>query len=117
MLCPRCRHENPARAKFCLECGQRLALACAACGTELPETAKFCPECGHPVATAGAGGGAAPVEPAPATYTPRHLAERILTSRSALEGERKPVTVLFCDLVGSTALAERLGAGGHARAR
>jgi class 3 adenylate cyclase/tetratricopeptide (TPR) repeat protein len=48
----------------------------------------------------------------PATYTPRHLAERILTSRGALEGERKPVTVLFCDLVGSTALAERLGAEG-----
>jgi class 3 adenylate cyclase/tetratricopeptide (TPR) repeat protein len=109
MLCPRCRHENPARAKFCLECGQRLALACVACGAELPETAKFCPECGRPVAAAGAGG-AAPAEPAPAAYTPRHLAERILTSRSALEGERKSVTVLFCDLVGSTGLAERLGA-------
>ena len=51
----------------------------------------------------------------PATLHARHLAERILTSRSALEGERKPVTVLFCDLVGSTALAERLGRGGHAR--
>ena len=111
MLCPRCRHENPARAKFCLECGQRLAPACIACGAELPETAKFCPECGRPVAAAGAGG-AAPAEPAPAAYTPRHLAERILTSRSALEGERKPVTVLFCDLVGSTALAGRLGAEG-----
>ena len=109
MLCPRCRHENPARAKFCLECGQRLAPACVACGAELPETAKFCPECGRAVAAAGAGG-AAPAEPAPAAYTPRHLAERILTSRSALEGERKSVTVLFCDLVGSTGLAERLGA-------
>ncbi|HSD28309.1 MAG TPA: adenylate/guanylate cyclase domain-containing protein, partial [Vicinamibacteria bacterium] len=109
MLCPRCRRENPARAKFCLECGQRLALACVACGAELPETAKFCPECGRPVAAAGAGG-TAPAEPAPAAYTPRHLAERILTSRSALEGERKSVTVLFCDLVGSTGLAERLGA-------
>ena len=111
MLCPRCRHENPARAKFCLECGQRLAPACVACGAELPEAAKFCPECGRAVAAAGAGG-TAPAEPAPAAYTPRHLAERILTSRSALEGERKPVTVLFCDLVGSTALAERLGAEG-----
>jgi len=49
MQCPRCRHENPARAKFCLECGQRLARTCAACGTELPETAKFCAECGTPI--------------------------------------------------------------------
>jgi class 3 adenylate cyclase/tetratricopeptide (TPR) repeat protein len=115
MRCPRCRHDNPARAKFCLECGQRLALTCLACGTELPETAKFCPECGRAAAAAGAGGPAEPARPdarTPATYTPRHLAERILTSRGALEGERKPVTVLFCDLVGSTALAERLGAEG-----
>jgi class 3 adenylate cyclase/tetratricopeptide (TPR) repeat protein len=116
MRCPRCRHENPSRAKFCLECGQRLASACLACGTELPDAAKFCPECGHAVAAGGAGPAAptpaAPEIRTPATYTPRHLAERILTSRSALEGERKPVTVLFCDLVGSTALAERLGAEG-----
>jgi class 3 adenylate cyclase/tetratricopeptide (TPR) repeat protein len=74
-------------------------------------------ECGQPVAGPGAGVAAEPaatgVEPrTPAAYTPRHLAERILTSRDALEGERKPVTVLFCDLVGSTALAERLGPEG-----
>ena len=113
MLCPRCRHENPARAKFCLECGQRLALACAACGTELPETAKFCPECGRPVAAAGSG------RPGPPRPSRRRPPTRRGTSpsgssppRSALEGERKPVTVLFCDLVGSTALAERLGPEG-----
>ena len=114
MQCPRCRQENPARAKFCLECGRRLVSSCGACGTELPDTARFCPACGRPVVA----GATAPSEPAPpeagtpAVYTPRHLAERILTTRSALEGERKPVTVLFCDLVGSTALAERLGAEG-----
>jgi class 3 adenylate cyclase/tetratricopeptide (TPR) repeat protein len=113
MRCPRCGQENPVQAKFCLECGQRLALACVACGATLPESAKFCPECGRPV---GATAPAAPDEPGPAetrtpaAYTPRHLAERILTSRGALEGERKSVTVLFCDLVGSTGLAERLGA-------
>jgi class 3 adenylate cyclase len=45
----------------------------------------------------------------PLSYTPRHLAEKILTSRSALEGERKQVTVLFCDLANSTAIAERIG--------
>ena len=117
VACPRCRHANPARAKFCLECGQRLGATCAACGAELPDHAKFCMECGHPVGSVAA---AAPAEPAamepatraPAAYTPRHLAEKILTSRAALAGERKAVTVLFCDLVGSTALAERLGAEG-----
>ena len=118
MQCPRCRHDNAPRAKFCQECGQRLPSACQACGAPLPESAKFCPECGHPVGAAPApppAAAPAPVAPAartPAAYTPRHLAERILTTRSALEGERKPVTVLFCDLVGSTALAERLGAEG-----
>src|SRR5207245_1707242 len=75
--------------------------------SELPADAKFCLECGEPVASQ------ATVEPrftSPESYTPKHLAEKILTSKSALEGERKQVTVLFCDLVGSTALAERLGA-------
>jgi Double zinc ribbon len=111
---PALRQENPARAKFCLECGRRLVSSYGACGTELPDTARFCPACGRPVVA----GATAPSEPAPpeagtpATYIPRHLAGRILTTRSALEGERKPVTVLFCDLVGSTALAERLGAEG-----
>jgi class 3 adenylate cyclase/tetratricopeptide (TPR) repeat protein len=117
VLCPRCRHDNPARAKFCQECGQRLARVCARCGVEIPDGAKFCMECGQPVAGPGAGVAAEPaatgVEPrTPAAYTPRHLAEKILTSRGALEGERKPVTVLFCDLVGSTELAERLGLEG-----
>jgi class 3 adenylate cyclase/tetratricopeptide (TPR) repeat protein len=115
--CPRCRHVNPTRAKFCQECGQRLALVCPACGAEIRETAKFCTECGQPI---GAGRVVAPGQSpspehairTPAAYTPRHLAERILTSRTALAGERKAVTVLFCDVVGSTALAERLGAEG-----
>ena len=101
--CPRCRHENPGDAKFCLECGGRLALACGACGTELPAGAKFCKECGQAV------GAVAPLaaprtERPPGSYTPRHLAEKILTSRAALEGERKQVTVLFADLKGSMEL-------------
>jgi class 3 adenylate cyclase len=99
--CPQCQHENPPQAKFCLECGSRLALRCAQCGTELPANAKFCLECGQP-----AGGRAAIPAPLPTpdTYTPKHLAERILTSRTALEGERKQVTVLFADLKGSMEL-------------
>ena len=108
MRCPECRQENPSGAKFCLECGQRLPAGCEACGQPVPAGAKFCVECGAPVA------GAARPEPvgAPASYTPRHLAEKILASRTALEGERKSVTVLFCDVVRSTVLAEQLGPEG-----
>src|ERR1700730_14180745 len=102
MQCPRCQHENPQQAKFCLECGARLALTCAKCRAELPGSAKFCLECGEPI-------GPQIQARSPESYTPKHLAEKILTSRGALEGERKPVTVLFCDLVSSTGLAERLG--------
>ena len=54
MPCPRCQHENPLQAKFCLECGCRLALTCAQCGTDLPASAKFCLECGHPIGSAAA---------------------------------------------------------------
>ena len=104
MQCPGCRQDNPAGARFCAACGTRLAAACTTCGAALPPGARFCPACGGAVATATA----APAR-TPDVYTPRHLAERILTSRAALQGERKPVTVLFCDLVGSTSLAERLG--------
>ena len=83
--CPQCQHDNPGDAKFCLECGLRLALKCLTCGTELPSGAKFCKECGQAVA------GPALSPPArfgnPDSYTPKHLAERILTSKAALEGE------------------------------
>jgi class 3 adenylate cyclase len=101
MKCPRCQHENPPGSSFCLECGARLAQACASCGAELPAGSKFCNKCGTPVATE------APTQPrfaSPDSYTPRHLAEKILTSKSALEGERKQVTVLFADLKGSMEL-------------
>ena len=103
MKCPRCQHENPPQAKFCLECASPLARACPNCGTQLPPTAKFCLECAHPVA----GPGPTPSQPrfaSPESYTPKHLAEKILTSKAALEGERKQVTVLFADLKGSMEL-------------
>ncbi len=98
--CPRCQHENPPEAKFCLECGARLTLACSSCGSPVPASAKFCLECGQPIAS---------VTPArrfdsPQSYTPKHLAERIFSSKRALEGERKQVTVLFADLKGSMEL-------------
>ena len=105
MQCARCQQDNPPQAKFCLECGLRLVLMCAQCDTELPAGAKFCLECGQPV-------GARPAMPSrfavPEAYTPRHLAEKILTARSDLEGERKQVTVLFADIKGSTELIESL---------
>src|SRR5437016_6632291 len=99
MKCPRCQQDNPAHARFCLGCGARLALACASCGTELPGDARFCLQCGHAVPA-----GTSVRSPAPETYTPKHLAERILTSKAVLEGERKQVTVLFADLKASMEL-------------
>jgi class 3 adenylate cyclase/tetratricopeptide (TPR) repeat protein len=101
LKCPRCQQENPAQAKFCLECATPLILRCENCGTQLPPNAKFCFECAKPVSGLGT---AAPRFVSPDDYTPKHLAERILSSKTALEGERKQVTVLFADLKGSMEL-------------
>jgi len=101
MKCSRCQHENPSGAKFCEECASSLTRTCANCGTQLSATAKFCPECAHPVA---AGVVTQRRFTSPETYTPKHLAEKILTSKAALEGERKQVTVLFADMKGSMEL-------------
>src|SRR5712692_6566309 len=87
MQCPACRHENPGQAKFCLECGARLVVSCSNCGTELPPSAKFCLECGARVTASSAV--MASRSASPEAYTPKHLAERILTTKAALEGERK----------------------------
>jgi class 3 adenylate cyclase/tetratricopeptide (TPR) repeat protein len=98
--CPRCQQENPPSARFCLECAGPLGLRCTNCGTHLPAGAKFCFECARPVSSVGS-----PLRLAsPETYTPKHLAERIITSKPALEGERKQITVLFADLKGSMEL-------------
>jgi len=106
VTCAQCRHDNRPAAKFCENCGAALPRLCGACGTALRAAAKFCDECGQPVAAAAAPSPAA--VPAPAGYTPKHLAEKILTSRSAIEGERKQVTVVFVDCVGFTALSSTL---------
>jgi class 3 adenylate cyclase/tetratricopeptide (TPR) repeat protein len=100
MQCPRCQQENPPQAKFCLECATPLVLRCANCGTQLPPEAKFCFECAAPIGAPGSPSRFA----SPAAYTPKHLAERIINSKAALEGERKQVTVLFADLKGSMEL-------------
>ena len=102
--CAACQHENPAGSKFCESCGAAArAEGCSRCGAALSTAARFCNQCG-----AAQNESAAPDRGAPREYTPRHLAERILTTRAALEGERKQVTVLFADVKGSMGLAEVL---------
>jgi class 3 adenylate cyclase/tetratricopeptide (TPR) repeat protein len=106
MKCRKCSSDNREAVKFCEECGAKLELECPACKAIIPFGKKFCGECGHTLKE--------PTEtPAidyskPQSYTPKFLADKILTNRSALEGERKLVTVLFADVANYTAMAEKL---------
>ncbi len=107
MKCRECGTENPVARKFCRECGARLPLPCSQCGFENLPGDKFCGECGHDLRK--------PSEPSdridcsqPQSYTPKSLAEKILTTRSSIEGERKLVTVLFTDVANCTAISEKL---------
>ena len=102
MKCPRCHAENPVGMRFCGQCAAPFASVCPSCGASNPPENKFCGQC------AVAFDRSAQPRLSPEAYTPKHLAEKILTSKSALEGERKQVTILFCDIVESTRLAERL---------
>src|SRR5438445_4670681 len=118
MKCSRCGTENRPGRRFCSECGAALAVACPSCGFANESGEKFCGGCGASLAVATPQPGSptpaflvAP-EPTPSVsrfgspeaYTPQHLAKKILASKSALEGERKQVTVLFADLKGSMEL-------------
>jgi class 3 adenylate cyclase/tetratricopeptide (TPR) repeat protein len=107
MQCPLCQHDNPAGACFCNDCGAKLEATCPRCGQANPPGSRFCNGCGErldrvaaPTATTPPANGFT----SPESYTPQHLAERIISSRGALEGERKQVTVLFADLKGSMEL-------------
>jgi class 3 adenylate cyclase/tetratricopeptide (TPR) repeat protein len=107
MRCPSCAFENPEGLKFCNDCGTPLRMPCGQCGFANQPQAKFCGECGAALPPHARASTALPVAPrphAPLSYTPTYLAEKILTSRSALEGERKQVTVLFADLKSSMEL-------------
>src|SRR6266542_2610589 len=104
MRCSKCGRDNRTGRKFCAHCAAKLEILCASCGAENEPGELFCGECAKALAE--------PAKPRPSpdplSYTPKHLAEKILSSRSALEGERKQVTVLFADLKGSMDLGEKV---------
>jgi class 3 adenylate cyclase len=104
MKCPKCQTENPDDNKFCRKCGSRFSKACSDCGAEVLFDDQFCGKCGCRLR--------APQKPTdysePHSYTPKFLADKILTSRSSIEGERKLVTVLFADVANFTSIAEKL---------
>ena len=114
MRCPACGFENVADASFCGECAAALTISvtCPSCGRANPPRQKFCNGCGQPVVRSADRATPADLR----AYTPKHLAEKILTSRSALarsalEGERKQVTVLFADVKASMDLSEQVDPG------
>ncbi len=86
MRCPRCSHEAPAGAEFCPECGARLAPTCARCGTPSVAAQKFCTKCG-------------------ASLTAAVESDRERPRPPTAPAERRQLTVMFCDLVGSTAIS------------
>jgi class 3 adenylate cyclase/tetratricopeptide (TPR) repeat protein len=101
VTCPRCQAKSREGARFCEQCGARLARACSSCGAEVASEARFCGACGTAVAAAASG---AARFSDPQSYMPKHLADKIITNKAALEGERKLVTVLFADVKGSMEL-------------
>ena len=104
MRCPRCSADNGAGMKFCGQCGAPLGSACPSCGASNPAEHRFCGQCGAPLDMPGLQDSVSP-EP----YLPRPRLSRTTDARSTLPGEMKQVTVLFCDIVGSTPMTERLG--------
>jgi class 3 adenylate cyclase/tetratricopeptide (TPR) repeat protein len=114
MKCPKCQFENPEDAKFCNECGSKLEITCSSCGKINPLSSKFCNECGHKITIIS------PEQPSKELsfaeklakiqrYLPKDLTQKILAQRDKIEGERKQVTVMFCDMEGYTSLTEKLG--------
>ncbi|MGD9045676.1 MAG: adenylate/guanylate cyclase domain-containing protein [Desulfobacterales bacterium] len=113
MKCQKCQFENPEDSAFCGDCGAALEVSCPNCGAVPPANFKFCNKCGHDLLKA-------PEVPAKdlsfdqkiekiQKYLPKGLTEKILSQRDRIEGERKQVTVMFCDMVGFTPLSELLG--------
>jgi len=106
MKCPKCQTDNPEEADFCIECGNPIEFHCPKCRAKTPHQGKFCMKCGHNLAEPKE---ALPIDYSePQSYTPKFLADKILNSRSAIEGERKLVTVLFADVANYTSMADKL---------
>ena len=113
MLCPRCQFENPEGIKFCGQCGVKLERICSSCNSSNPPNFRFCGQCGQkldgPAETSlkdlSFDEKLAKIQ----RYLPKGLTEKILAKRDRIEGERKQVTVMFCDMEGFTSLSERLG--------
>jgi len=106
MKCPKCQFENREVAKFCGNCAASLEVVCSQCGNANPPNIKFCDSCGHDLREAKA---SPPIDYSqPQSYTPKSLADKILTTRSSIEGERKLVTVLFTDVANYTSMSEKL---------
>ena len=112
MRCAACGTELLPGKRFCHACGARAPLVCAGCGASVSAEFRFCPDCGLAVAADGVHDAAPPPVDDPlarlSRRMPEGLARKIRSVGDAIEGERKQVTVLFCDLAGSTAIAERL---------
>src|SRR5688500_5113717 len=114
ITCSRCQTINPDGARFCLNCGLPLSISCPNCGTTLAPGARFCHHCGYAVAGVAARGPTAQTSPAPQDrlhqYIPPQLLAKLEAERTdpRMEAERRVVTVLFCDVTGSTAMADHL---------
>ena len=106
MKCPQCSTDNSETRKFCRECGEKLLLECPKCNYENLPGDKFCGDCGFDLSKPDESPTIDYKEPQ--SYTPKHLVDKILKTRSAIEGERKLVTVLFADVANYTSMAEKL---------
>ena len=106
MKCPACQFENPEEMLFCGKCGEKLAGICPKCRFQNPSDFVFCGKCGFALKEAAEYSAIDYSEPQ--SYTPKFLADKILTTRSSIEGERKLVTVLFADVANYTAMSEKL---------
>jgi len=108
MKCPKCNFDNPSNVKFCGECGNKLEQKCSNCGFSNPPQFKFCGECGQLLTNKKSEQSPVIDFANPISYIPQNLADRILSDRHSLEGERKYVTVFFADVVGYTTISEKL---------
>jgi len=115
MKCPKCQFENPEGLKFCGECGAKLERVCAKCNSTNPVQFKFCGECGYNLTFPSIPSKELSFEEKLKKiqkYLPKGITEKILSQRDRIEGERKQVTVMFCDMEGFTPLSQKLGPEG-----